>query len=74
VSFGDYMSGGNHVLPTGGLARSYSGLSVLDFFRWTTCQRIDRRAAGAMSASTSVFAEAEGLPGHAIAAREWSAA
>jgi histidinol dehydrogenase len=47
---------------------------VLDFFRWTTCQRIDRRAAGAMSASTSVFAEAEGLPGHAIAAREWSAA
>jgi histidinol dehydrogenase len=72
VSFGDYMSGGNHVLPTGGLARSYSGLSVLDFFRWTTCQRIDRRAAGAMSASTSVLAAAEGLPGHAIAAREWS--
>jgi histidinol dehydrogenase len=68
------MSGGNHVLPTGGLARSYSGLSVLDFIRWTTCQRVDRRAAAALSASTAVFADAEGLPGHAIAARQWSVA
>jgi histidinol dehydrogenase len=74
VAFGDYMSGGNHVLPTGGLARSYSGLSVLDFFRWTTCQRVDRRAAAALSASTAAFADAEGLPGHAIAARQWSVA
>ncbi|MGH7649676.1 MAG: histidinol dehydrogenase, partial [Gemmatimonadaceae bacterium] len=39
VSFGDYMTGANHVLPTGGLARSYSGLSPLDFVRWTTYQR-----------------------------------
>ena len=74
VSFGDYISGGNHVLPTGGLARSYSGLSVLDFFRWTTCQRVDRRAAAQLSGDTAAFAEAEGLPGHAIAARQWSAA
>ena len=74
VSFGDYTSGGNHVLPTGGLARSYSGLSVLDCFRWTTCQRVDRRGAAELSESTSVFAEAEGLPGHAIAARQWSVA
>jgi histidinol dehydrogenase len=74
VSFGDYVSGGNHVLPTGGLARSYSGLSVLDFFRWTTCQRVDRRGAEELSASTAVFAAAEGLPGHAMAAMQWSAA
>ena len=74
VAFGDYSTGGNHVLPTGGLARSYSGLSVLDCFRWTTCQRVDRRAAAALSESTGVFADAEGLPGHAIAARQWSAA
>jgi histidinol dehydrogenase len=74
VSFGDYISGGNHVLPTGGLARSYSGLSVVDCFRWTTCQRIDRRAAAELSAGTATFADAEGLPGHGIAARQWSVA
>lgn len=73
VAFGDYISGANHVLPTGGLARAYSGLSVLDFFRWTTCQRIDRDAAAALSSETASFATAEGLPGHAIAARQWSA-
>src|SRR5207237_1730717 len=38
VTFGDYMTGANHVLPTGGTARFYSGLSVLDFMRWTTVQ------------------------------------
>jgi histidinol dehydrogenase len=74
VSFGDYTTGGNHVLPTGGLARSYSGLSVLDCFRWTTCQRVDRRAAAELSAITAIFADAEGLPGHGIAARQWSVA
>ena len=74
VAFGDYTSGGNHVLPTGGLARSYSGLSVLDCFRWTTCQRVDRRAAAELSSSTAIFADAEGLPGHGIAARQWSVA
>src|SRR5262249_39701562 len=45
VAFGDYMTGANHVLPTGGLARGYSGLSTLDFYRWTTWQRVDRDAA-----------------------------
>ena len=74
VAFGDYISGANHVLPTGGLARAYSGLSVLDFVRWTTCQRIDRDAAAALSVATASFATAEGLPGHAIAARQWSVA
>jgi histidinol dehydrogenase len=69
VSFGDYMTGANHVLPTGGLARSYSGLSVLDFMRWTTYQRVSRDAAASLSSAVSAFAEAEGLPGHARAAR-----
>ena len=44
VTFGDYITGANHVLPTGGLARSYSGLSTLDFVRWTTYQRVEREA------------------------------
>jgi histidinol dehydrogenase len=69
VSFGDYMSGANHVLPTGGLARSYSGLSTLDFFRWTTIQTIHPRAACALGGDVALFADAEGLPAHATAAR-----
>lgn len=74
VSFGDYMTGANHVLPTGGLARCYSGLSTLDFFRWTTYQRVDGSAASRLASDVDVFASAEGLPGHAAAARAWSGA
>ena len=70
-AFGDYLTGANHVLPTGGLARSYSGLSPLDFVRWTTYQRIDRAAAARLASDVALFAEAESLPGHASAARAW---
>ena len=73
VAFGDYMTGANHVLPTGGLARCYSGLSTLDFVRWTTYQRIDREAAARLASDVGIFADAEELPGHAAAARAWSA-
>ena len=73
-TFGDYLSGANHVLPTGGLARSYGGLSTLDFVRWTTYQRIDRQAARRLASDAGNFAEAEGLPGHAEAARAWATA
>jgi histidinol dehydrogenase len=74
VSFGDYLSGANHVLPTGGLARIWSGLSTIDFVRWTTYQRIDRTTARALARDVDVFATAEGLPGHAAAARQWEGA
>jgi histidinol dehydrogenase len=73
VAFGDYMTGANHVLPTGGLARSYSGLSTLDFFRWTTYQRVTAEAAARLSGDVGIFADAERLPGHALAARAWGA-
>lgn len=72
VSFGDYMTGANHVLPTGGLARCYSGLSVLDFFRWTTYQRVSPAAAAALAGDVGAFADAEALGGHAMAARAWA--
>jgi histidinol dehydrogenase len=72
VAFGDYMTGANHVLPTGGLARSYSGLSVLDFMRWTTYQVIDPAVAKGLAEDVGVFADAEGLPAHAAAARQWA--
>jgi histidinol dehydrogenase len=71
VAFGDYMTGANHVLPTGGLARSYSGLSTLDFVRWTTYQRVDRGAAARLAHDVAAFADAEQLPAHAAAARGW---
>jgi histidinol dehydrogenase len=71
VAFGDYMSGANHVLPTGGLARAYSGLSTIDFYRWTTWQRIPRDAAASLANDVGIFADAEGLPAHAASARQW---
>jgi histidinol dehydrogenase len=69
VAFGDYMTGANHVLPTGGLARSYSGLSPLDFVRWTTWQRVTAGAAASLAGPVGVLADAERLPAHARAAR-----
>jgi len=71
VAYGDYMTGANHVLPTAGLARCYSGLSTLDFVRWTTWQRVTPAAAAALADDVGTFADAEGLPGHAAAARAW---
>nr|MCU0617806.1 histidinol dehydrogenase [Gemmatimonadaceae bacterium] len=73
VAYGDYMTGANHVLPTAGLARCYSGLSTLDFVRWTTWQRVTPSAAAALADDVGVFADAEGLPAHAAAARAWRA-
>ena len=72
VAFGDYITGANHVLPTGGAARAYSGLSTLDFMRWTTYQRVSPDAASRLAEPTALLADAEGLPAHAAAARAWS--
>ncbi|HET9984920.1 MAG TPA: histidinol dehydrogenase [Longimicrobiales bacterium] len=69
VAFGDYVTGANHVLPTAGLARSYPGLSTLDFLRWFTYQEVSRDAAARLAGPTATLAEAEGLPAHAAAAR-----
>ncbi|HUH14303.1 MAG TPA: histidinol dehydrogenase [Gaiellaceae bacterium] len=69
VAFGDYMTGANHVLPTAGRARSFSGLSTAHFVRSYTIQDIDASGAASMAADVAILAEAEGLPGHAAAAR-----
>ncbi|NRD46817.1 histidinol dehydrogenase [Corallococcus exiguus] len=71
VAFGDYLTGANHVLPTAGLARAYSGLSVLDFYRWTTWQRVTPEAAAEMADDVGTLADSEGLFAHAAAARAW---
>jgi len=66
--FGDYRTGGNHVLPTGGSGRWASGLSTLDFVRWTTIQQVSARAARQLGRDGATLARAEGLEGHARAA------
>lgn len=64
--FGDYGVGPNHVLPTGGGARSTAGLSVLTFLRTRTWLRIDDP--GQVAPLTARLARLEGLEGHARAA------
>jgi histidinol dehydrogenase len=68
VAFGDYITGANHVLPTAGAARAWSGLSTLSFMRWTTYQELTPSAAARLAAPTATLAFAEGLPAHARAA------
>ena len=65
VAAGDYASGPNHVLPTGGLARVTGGLSVDDFLRSTTVQRLDRAHLGELEPTITTLARAEGLEAHA---------
>jgi histidinol dehydrogenase len=71
VAFGDYVTGANHVLPTAGAARRFSGLSVLDFVRWQTWQEVTPAAAASLADEVEAMALSEGLPAHAAAASQW---
>jgi histidinol dehydrogenase len=66
---GDYISGPNHTLPTGGLARLRGGLSALDFVKIITVQEYAQSAVRALGPKAALLAEAEGLIGHAEAIR-----
>lgn len=66
-TLGDYCSGTNHVLPTYGYARAYSGLSVLDFTRRMTVQEIDARGLASLGPVAQTLAGIEGLDAHAAA-------
>ncbi len=63
-SAGDYATGANHVLPTGGLARSDGGLSVEAYGRFTQVQRITREGLAGIRDTVATLAEAEGLLVH----------
>jgi len=63
-SVGDYASGTNHVLPTGGGARSRSGLSTWDFVRCTTVQTLSQKGLRRLAPTVSALADAEGLVAH----------
>ena len=64
---GDYCSGTNHVLPTYGYARAYSGLSVIDFVKRMTVQELTADGLRALGPTAVTLAELEGLDAHANA-------
>lgn len=68
-SAGDYASGTNHTLPTGGWARAYSGVNTDSFLRKITYQELSRKGLAALSPTVIAMAEAEGLGAHAAAVR-----
>ncbi len=65
VAAGDYASGTNHVLPTGGGARLTGGLSVETFMRSTTVQRLSEPGLSDLRETITGLARAEGLEAHA---------
>jgi histidinol dehydrogenase len=68
-SMGDYVSGPNHVLPTGRVGRVRGGLSVLDFVKIITVQEYSSKGLGKLGPHAIALATAEGLSGHAESVR-----
>lgn len=66
---GDYVSGPNHTLPTGGVAQVRGGLSVMDFLKLITVQEYTLAGLQKLGPSAIALANAEGLLGHAEAVR-----
>jgi histidinol dehydrogenase len=66
---GDYASGPNHVLPTGGAARFRGGLSVMDFVKLITVQELSAKGLTNIARTIVSLAETEGLQGHANSIR-----
>jgi histidinol dehydrogenase len=68
VAFGDYCSGTNHILPTKGVARMRSTLSVYDFLKMIPYQSISSNGVKELAGTVDILARSEGLPAHAEAA------
>ena len=68
-SCGDYASGTNHVLPTYGYARAYSGLSVHSFMKQITFQELSEAGLRDLGPTVEALAELEGLEAHRLAVR-----
>ena len=69
VAAGDYATGGNHVLPTNGWARSVGGLGLETFLKPITVQRLTEQGLARIRPTIEALAAAEGMPAHAAAAR-----
>jgi histidinol dehydrogenase len=68
-AMGDYVSGPNHVLPTGRVGRIRGGLSVMDFIKVITVQQYTRKGLKQLGPHAAALADAEGLAGHAASVR-----
>jgi histidinol dehydrogenase len=66
---GDYASGPNHVLPTAGVARFRGGLTVMDFVKVITVQKVSKKGLDGISKTITHLAETEGLIAHAESIR-----
>jgi histidinol dehydrogenase len=69
VAAGDYATGGNHVLPTGGWARAVGGLGLETFLKPVTVQRISPGGLARLRPVVEALAAVEGMPAHAEAVR-----
>jgi histidinol dehydrogenase len=69
VAAGDYATGGNHVLPTNGWARSVGGLGLETFLKPVTFQHLTEEGLAAIRPTIEALAAAEGMPAHAAAGR-----
>ncbi|MDI6875354.1 MAG: histidinol dehydrogenase [Methanomicrobiales archaeon] len=69
VACGDYAAGPNHVLPTAGYARTYSGLDVMHFCKTSSVQIVDRLGIESLGDVVERIADAEGLFAHADSVR-----
>ncbi len=69
VAAGDYATGGNHVLPTSGWARSTGGLGIETFLKPVTTQRLTAEGLALIRPTVEALAAAEGMPAHAEAVR-----
>jgi histidinol dehydrogenase len=69
VAAGDYATGGNHVLPTGGWGRSVGGIGIETFLKPVTVQRLTRAGLERVAAVVEALAAIEGMPAHAAAVR-----
>jgi histidinol dehydrogenase len=69
VAAGDYATGGNHVLPTGGRARAVGGLGLETFLKPVTVQRLTPEGLARVRPVVEALAELEGMPAHAEAMR-----
>ena len=67
-TFGDYLAGSSHVLPTDGAARAWSGVSVYTFLKAMSVQTVTREAARRIAGPAAALARLEGLEAHARAA------
>jgi histidinol dehydrogenase len=66
---GDYCSGTNHVLPTFGYARSYSGVSLLEFQKRITVQELTADGLRALGPTAVTLSDLEGLDAHGNAVK-----